>query len=368
VLRTARPKPTLKDVAKLARCSTAVVSTVVNNARGNTLASPEMQQRVREAARKLGYRPNFASRSLVRRSAQTIGIYVPHDPWAGLGMRYEGAIVQGIEQACRGHGYDVLAINLSGAGAPETCVQKFAEQRIDGLVLLHVDHVSDWVAPLVQQASDHVVAVNYYGDAPVDRVNFDDRAATSMAVQHLASLGHRKIGYIGSRRASWGPGADLRCAGYRDAMVQLGLVVKDQWIWDFTNPDLVASAEANASKDDGSAGALHLWQLGEHERPTAILAYSDLIAIRAMRQLRRLGCRIPQDISVVGIDGSDMGELVWPQLTSILQPFAAMGRRATELVIQRANARRHATEHAGPIHEMVAPELVVRESTTGVTH
>jgi LacI family transcriptional regulator len=357
----------LKDVAKLARCSTAVVSTVVNNARGNTLASEEMQKRVREAARKLGYRPNFASRSLIRRSAQTIGIYVPPDPWAGLGMRYEGAIVQGIEQACRAQGYDVLAINLSGGGAPDTCAQKFAEQRIDGLVLLHVSHDSDWVTPLVHQAS-HVVAVNYYGDAPVDRVNFDDRAAAAMAVRHLAGLGHRTIGYIGSRRVSYGPGADLRCAGYRDAMVELGLLVKDQWVWDFTNPALVSSPEANASKDDGSAGAMNLWQTGEHERPTALVAYSDTLAIRAMRQLRRLGCRIPQDVSVVGIDGSDMGELVWPQLTSILQPFAAMGRRATELVIRKAIARRHATVRDEPIHEMIAPELVVRESTAGVTY
>ena len=79
-------KPTLKDVAKLAGCSAAVVSAVVNNARGNVLASEAMRKRVREAAKKLGYRPNFASRSLVRGATDTIGIYVPPDPGAGVSV------------------------------------------------------------------------------------------------------------------------------------------------------------------------------------------------------------------------------------------------------------------------------------------
>lgn len=359
MLQKTRTKPTLRDVAKLAGCSTAVVSTVVNNARGNTLASPSMQQRVMEAARKLGYRPNFASRSLVRRLAQTIGIYVPPDPWAGLGMRYEGAVVQGIEQACRTHGYDVLAINLSGAGDPESCSQKFAEQRIDGLVLLHVDHNSTWVEPLVRQ-SPNVVAVNYYGDAPVDRVNFDDRAAGALAVRHLAELGHRRIAYLGSQRVWNGPGADLRCAGYREAMAALGLPVDPRWVWDSSNRDLRPAAGTDELSDDGGAGAVHLWRCGG-ERPTAIVAYSDLMAARAMQRLQEAGCRLPQDLSIVGIDGSDIGELVSPALSSVLQPFAVMGLKATEVVIRHAMAG-EADGLRPPTSELVAPELVSRRS------
>lgn len=356
--------PTLKDVASVAGCSIAVVSTVINNARGNTLASPAMQARVRDAAKKLGYRPNFASRSLVRRSTDTIRIYVPPDPWAGLGMRYEGAILEGIEQACRTHGYDVLAINLNGAGTPETCAQKFAEQRIDGLVLLHVDHTPGWVAPLVRR-SPNVVAVNYYGDAQVERVNFDDKAATAMAVRHLAGLGHRAIGFISAVEVPLGPGADLRCAGYREAMESLGLPVDPQWVWDHGNAQLDADPDALSTPDDGGAGAMHLWRLGAN-RPTALVAYSDRLAIRAMQRLAKMGVRVPDDMAVVGIDGTEIGELASPELTSIRQPFAEMGRLATERVIRRAKGgvkpagqmRPSAAETA-----LVAPELVIRQST-----
>lgn len=354
-------KPTLKDVARLAGCSTAVVSTVINNARGNTLASEEMRERVREAARKLGYRPNFASRSLVRRSAETIGIYVPPDPWAGLGFRYESAVVQGIEQACRAHGYDVLAINLSGGGTPDTCIQKFAEQRIDGLVLLHVDHTADWVASLLAQSSN-VVAVNYYGSAAVDRVNFDDAAASELAVRHLAELGHRRIGFVGSYHLPLGPGADLRCDGYRRAMAAAGLAIDPQWVWDRKNPALRPSAEALATaQDDGRAGAIHLAGLGD-ARPTAVVAYNDLMAIRIVRQLEELGHRVPAAVSVVGVDGSDIGELFTPELTSIRQPFAAMGRRATELLIEKAKLGFRAAR-VETARELASPELLIRQST-----
>ena len=358
-------KPTLKDVAKLAGCSAAVVSAVVNNARGNVLASEAMRKRVREAAKKLGYRSNFASRSLVRGATDTIGIYVPPDPGAGLGLPYEAAIVQGIEQACRDHGYDVLAINLSGSGSPDICFHKFAEQRIDGLILLHVDESRcDWIVPLLKQ-SPNIVAVNYYGRPPVDRVNFDDETAGEIAVRHLIEQGHRRIAYLGGVHAPRGPGSDMRCAGYQKAMKRGGLPVDPRWVWNRSRDNPHPADDTPAKSDDGGAAATHLWQLGG-DRPTAILAYSDGMAVAAIRQLKKMGCRIPQDVSVVGIDDSEVCEVVSPSLTSVRQPFPAMGRRATELLIRKAKAGAQGAkgQSAPHVHELFAPELVMRESTS----
>lgn len=360
-LAPTKSKPTLKDVAQAAGCSTAVVSTVVNSAKGNTLVSEAMARRVREAAARLGYRANFASRSLARRSTQTIGVYVPSGPWAGLGMRYESAIVQGIEQACRVHDYDVLAINLAGGGRPDMCSRKFAEQRIDGLILLHVETDAPWVSPLLIQ-SPNVAAVNYYGEAVLDQVNFDDRRAVELAVEHLVGLGHQRIAFVGGWRNSFGPGAALRCEGYRDGMKAAGLAVDERWVWNEGNAALKPAAALAELPHDAEAAAEHLLSLGG-AAPTGIVTYNDQIAIRVMRRLQQAGVSVPGTVSVVGVDGSDFGELVTPELTSVRQPFAEMGRLAAERVIQRAAGWLDGAAAAKAKVHLAEPELILRQST-----
>lgn len=351
---------TLADVASAAGCSTALVSTVINRSSTSAGASAALTRKIRDAARRLGYRPDFASQSLARRSTRTIGVYVPPDPWAGIGQPYEGAIVTGIEQVCRTHGFDVLAINLSGPGTPDVCSHKFAEKRIDGLLLLHVADDADWVEPLLRQ-SPNVATVNYYGPAPVDRINFDDRAATRLAVEHLVALGHRRIAFLGSYLNPLGPGADLRCAGYRAGMADAGLTIDPQWVWHASNVQLMPAADVEKSQGDAVSAATHFARLGP-QRPTALVAYGDLEAVRAIRQLAKLGFRCPADFSVVGVDGSELGELITPELTSIRQPFAQMGQLATQCVVERAQDRDRAVARE-PLVRLIAPDLIVRAST-----
>ncbi|MEO0514248.1 MAG: LacI family DNA-binding transcriptional regulator [Planctomycetota bacterium] len=362
------PKPTLKDVAKLAGCSTAIVSTVVNGSRRGTniLASAETQKRVRAAAKKLNYHANYASRSLARNATQTIGLYIQPHPFSGLGYRYEGAIIQGIEHASQACNYDLLAINLSGGDDPSVCTNKFAEKRIDGLILMHVDHEADWVDPLVKQAPN-VVAVNYYGSGKVDRINFDDQQATGLAVKYLHELGHRRIGFIGSRREAIGPGMQLRMQGFRSAMTEIGLEYNADWIWSTAEGEdlLPLEEELDTFKADARDVIDWLKAMGDH-RPTAFVAYNDLTAVHLMRQCQSQGLTIPSEMSIVGIDGAEVGELVWPALTSIRQPFAEMGKRATELVIERAEQAAKSGKVRSPrkrTDELFAPEIIPRSST-----
>ena len=351
---------TIKDVARRAACSPAVVSTVVNGARGNTVVGAHMRQRVLCAARELSYRPHFASRSLVRRRAQTIGVYIPSDGASSIGYPYEAAILRGIERACRERKYDLLAINLGGDHLPDQCAHKFAEQRIDGLLLLHVAHDAPWVAPLAA-ANLNIAGVNYYGPVQgIDTINFDDRAATRLAVSHYISLGHRAIGYIGSLSAYPGPGERRRRQGFEAAMREAGLAMEPGWIIDESDPKLGKRIGAAQTLETADLALEAILSLPPQRRPTAWVTHNDMIAIPLLQRLCSAGIRVPEEVSVIGIDDHEFCRYSTPPLSSIRQPLEAMGARAANLVVERA-----ATEEANiaPVHELFEPELVARAST-----
>lgn len=356
---------TLADVSRLAGCSTAVASTVINKAKGNTGVSPEMVKRVRSAAAELGYRADFASQSLARRTTQTLGVYVPPAPWAGIGYSYEGKILRGVEAACRARGYDLLVINLGGDGSPDDCLDKFAQRRIDGLVLVHVAHDEPWVAPLM---ADHanIVAVNYYGNTPgLHAVNFDDARAARVATEHLIQQGHRRIGYIGPLTENPGPGAEARRRGFMETMARHGLEVDPRCVICRLAGGSNVPTENLEHQDTGQFAGDYLAGLGDN-RPTACVAYSDYVAIQMLRQFQILGVRVPEQMSVIGIDDSELCGIVWPRLSSVKQPLEEMGFLAAESLIRVA-----AGESASPADlqsspsalNIPEPEIVVRDST-----
>jgi LacI family transcriptional regulator len=367
-LATAPRRVTISDVAREAECSNGVVSAVVNNARGNITVSDATRNRVLAAAQRLGYRPNFASQSLARRSTQTIGIYLPPQTGASLGYSYEGRILRGVEQACGEHDYDLLVMNLGGAVTPEQCLARFREGRVEGLLLLHVPHHATWV----QQLADlnlNVVAVNYYGGvARLADLQFDDRAATALAVKYLAGLGHRRIGYLGAVSSDLGPGGARRFQGYHETMAGLGLAVHPDWCWDHHSARFAATVPTGWSPQEGARGMDHLLSLGE-ARPTAVVCHDDLIAVAAIQRLAELGHAVPGTCSIVGIDDSDIAPRIFPRLTSVRQPLEEMGCRAATLLIQRAERQGCRPPVVVPPEEepreprRYAPELVVREST-----
>lgn len=366
VTRTLRPpaarRVTLADVARAAGCSPALVSTVINRANTNAGAGKEMTRRIRDAARSLGYRADFASQSLARRSTRTIGVYVPPGVGSSLAYPYEAAIIRGIEQVCQQHSYDLLAINLTGSTSPEDCLHKFTERRIDGLILLHVPADADWIEPLLAR-HPHVASVNYYGSATgLASVNFDDRAATALAVEHLVSLGHHRIAYIGPGEADPGPGAARRCQGFLDAMHSRGLVTPDEWVWDRTHLAGPMPAQPMDMYATGPAAVDRFLQ-APGPRPTAIVCYGDLIALYALRCLRERGLDVPRDVSVIGIDDMELCRHVDPPLSSIRQPLEAMGQRVTDLLFARQSAQASDPAAHTAACDLVAPTLVSRHST-----
>ncbi len=357
-LQTAR-RITLADVAQEAGCSPALVSSVINRSSTNAGASPALTRKIQEAAQRLGYRPDFASQSLARRSTRTMGVYVPPAEGSSLAYPYENAILRGIEQACQQRGHDLLVINLGGHATPDTCTHRFTERRIDGLILLHVPDDAQWVTPLLDR-HPRAVSVNYYGpEARLPRVNFDDRAATAMAVEHLVHLGHERIAYVGLMIDRPGPGAVLRREGYELAMQQCGLAVPDAWIVDRTFDRAHWPAQ---SIDHGATGEFAVDRLLSlpGPRPTALVCYGDLGAIAAVQRLKHHGLSVPRDLSVIGLDDMELCRYVDPPLTTIRQPLEDMGERAAELLFE-PRSEGQAVEAAR--QELARPSLVVRQST-----
>ncbi len=360
---------TVRDVAMRAGCSPAVVSMIINRARSSSGASLEIVERVRRAAQELNYRPHFAGRSLARGSTQTIGVYVPHSPHAGLGFEYEGWVLRGFETACRARQFDMLVIGVAGDLPPRRCFDKFSERRIDGLLLLHVSHKTPWVGDLVG-AHPNIVAINYYGSGSptnLSTVNYDNEKATRLAVEHLVELGHRRIGYLGPCWEGASLEAAARMAGYRQTMAAAGLHIDPRWIVDYSSVGHACRAD-DPNRMDRSAllGAERLLQLHD-DRPSAIVTYNDQMAVIIAMELSSQGIQPGKHISIVGIDDAYVGRVLRPRLTTIRQPLIAMGEKAAEIVIdsavKRHDKRDYDEEEHEPVRYIAEPELIIRGST-----
>lgn len=359
-------QPTLRDVAALARCSTAVVSTVINNAKGNTLVSDEMTRKVREAARELGYRPNFASRSLARRQTRTLGIYIPPRPWSGSGYPYEGAMLRGVEASCRSKGFDLLLVNMTGNTAPEACVRTLAESRIDGLLLMHMLSGERWLRDLLE-VSPNVVGVDYTRPEPfIDAVTFDNVEVGRIALRHLIELGHRKLGFVGSFTNPASLDGSLRLQGFMDAAREAGIAINPRWILDYrTMPEAIKENDP-VCQMEGVLSAQYIHSLPQDQRPTALVCHTDLTALYLLQGLAKRGIRVPQDLSVIGVDNSEWAKACDPMLTTISHPLEEMGKRAADMLIAKSE---EGSEPSVPldkrigIHVVFPPKMVVRQST-----
>ena len=358
----------LKQVAQEANCAISVASTVLNGARGNTVVSEATRRRVQEIARRLGYRPNFAARSLVSRRTRTLGVYIMSStPSTGPGNAYEGQILNGLEAVCDKHHYDLLLINLGGHKSPQQCIHQMVERRIDGLALIRVDGSPTWLQELHQLGARLVLVDSVDPDPSTPALAFDNVAAMRLAVEHLAGLGHRRIGFLGSCLSSREVSAAARQEAFGHVIREKGLEWNPTWAHDASMiGSLPFDSSAYHCQQEGCLGVRHFLSLAG-PRPTAMVAYNDLVAWAACKELHQRGVQVPRDMSVVGVGNVPVSEYSDPTLTTLSQPMYEMGYRAAELLIDGPAAAPptrpgHRATGVGR-HELFAPRLVVRQST-----
>ncbi|ROO51185.1 LacI family transcriptional regulator [Micromonospora sp. Llam0] len=329
----------LSDIARQAEVSEATVSRVLNDRPG---VATETRQAVLTALDVLGYeRPA----RLRKRSAGLVGLVVPE-----LDNPIFPAFAQTIESALAQSGYTpVLCTQTPGGVTEDEYVEMLLDRQVAGIVFvsgLHADTAADHerYRKLIARPLP-IVLINGYADgieAPF--VSCDDREAGELAVEHLVSLGHRRIGLI------TGPDRFLpvqrKLAGFRAAMHRL-VGATDAEI-----DELIALSLFGV--EGGKAAANRLLDKGV----TGITCGSDLMALGAIRAARQRGLSVPGDVSVVGYDDSPLMAFTDPPLTTLRQPVIAMGVAAVRALVDEING------HAAPNSEYVfRPELVSRGST-----
>jgi LacI family transcriptional regulator len=336
-----RRRPTQADVARLAAVSQPVVSYVLSGDPQAPVAE-ETRRRVLAAIADLGYVPNHSARSLRRRRTFTIAGVIPD-----ITNPFYPAFERGIQDVAEAAGYDLITYNTDGEIERERKFLRSAlEGRVDGVVITPF-HVPLRECAALVAAGVAVVALTTElppaDAAPLDTLAIDCVVAARTAVDYLIARGHTRIGMVAGEAGT--PPREDRVRGYTLALREHGLLFDRM---------LVRGADFRERGGyDATQELLHL-----AERPTAIFAANDLMAMGAMAALREAGLRVPADVAIVGFDDIPAARLVEPPLTTIAQYPERLGGRAAQLLLERLNA-------GGPEvgrHIEMPFDLVVRQS------
>lgn len=332
------PAATIRDVAAQAQVSVMTVSRVLN---GERYVSEDKRARVLAAVDALGFRRNQSARGLPGARTYVLVLVASYIP------SYVAALQRGAIRQCRRDDYHLVMISTGVSGDDPVAAMREAVStvRSDGIILLPPLANNPVVLDLLETAGRAYVRVA--PDDQLDRaasVRIDEVAAGRAVTRHLLDLGHRRIGFIGGPPEHGGAGR--RYQGYAEALAERGLPVESGLL-----------APGDFAFASGLAAARTF--LAQADRPTAIFASNDYMALGVMSAALRAGLSVPRDLAVAGFDDSEGARQTWPMLTTIRQPMEAMGEAAAELLIERA-ARPNA-----PIEtRLLDYELVVRGSTT----
>jgi LacI family transcriptional regulator len=326
---------TIKEVAARAGVSPGTVSHTLN---GTRRVDPATRERVIAAARALGYRPNGLARGLRRKESRAIGLLVPDNSNPVF-----ADLARGIEDAVYQEGYNVILCNSDQSEQKEDrYLEALLAKRVDGLILASGSSRPDVIRKVLDSGVPLVVIPGVLTDFPADHVLGDDVAAGRIAGEYLLRLGHRRIGYIAGPRV--GRASSGRAEGFRQALVAGGFPLRDECV-------VVGDFRVGS----GEAGMAEL--LRRNIGLTAVFAANDLMAIGAIKTLRRQGIRVPGDISVIGLDGIWIGEVITPALTTVAQPIAEAASVSVRLLFERMREPKRP-----PRRVLLPPVLVERES------
>lgn len=334
-----KQRPSMNDVAAYAGVSKGAVSKVIRNAYG---VSPGMRHRVESAIEALGYRPSIAARSM-RGASFTLGFEIPQ-----LGNDFFTQVMQGAADELAGTGYQLIIAPAMGEVKGAEVLNALIDRQVDGLVAISPEVAPEWLESLGQ---DHPIVLFGRHDPSTnyDTLTNDDELGTNLLMDHLFELGHREIAHLTVAGAAKVPDHllphTIRRRTYDRAMAERGLSSR-----------VVVCGPLEA---DGYESTRQL--LTAPGRPTAIFAGNDTLAIGALRARSELGLTAAH-LSIVGYDNIDLAAHPLASLTTIDQFGRESGAMAVRLLLERIREGR-----AEPRHEIITPELRVRDSSQPIT-
>ncbi len=328
------PQITIKDVAKELGVSPSTVSRALKD---HPDISPETKRQVREVVEKLRYKPNAVALSLRNRKTHIIGVMVP-----AMVHHFFSTVISGIEEMAMSEGYNVMVFQSGEIYEREVLsTQSLISSRVDGVLVSiaktthkfsHFREIMDNGTPLVTD------------ELETDKVTVDDFGGAFMATEHLIKTGCRRIAHFAAPQSL--QIGYQRQRGYISALEKYGLKVDDR---------LIIQCDEHDQALELTPGIMNL-----PEPPDAIFAVNDMTAIGVLKILKKLGLRVPGDISVVGFTDGLVSSVTDPPLTTVSQHGFELGKRAAAILLERINS---GVEIMDPILEVLPTELIIREST-----
>jgi len=336
--KTVAKTPDIRTVATLAKVSIATVSRTVN---GSSAVSDRLQKRVWRAIHQLNYVPNTHARTLVSGRSRLFGIIVEN-----ITNPFFPELIQSFEEIAVANGYEILVSSSNSDPAVLTrCVRRMIERKVEGVAVLTFGEEEPVLDQLMNNNIPMVLAEFRLDDPKTATIALDYTTGIRAAIDHLQVLGHTKIAFLAGPQNLHS--AVTRVNEYRTAMEAAGLSIQKKWI-----------VECDHTLKGGVSGFGKLQALPA--QPTAILCSNDMTAIGVLRAAYMKGLRVPQDLSVVGLDDIAFAEYTLPPLTTIRLSRVDLAHAAFEALRQQAE------EPATPGLQrefLVSTSLVVRGST-----
>lgn len=333
---TASMKSNIKDVARRAEVSIATVSRVLND---TCPVHPDKRMRVEKAIQELGYIPNPAARSLLKRETGALAILLPV-----ITGEFFSEFLTGIDTVSREEKYFAIVSASHREEEQLRLAIRNVCRRVDGMLVMAPESSTAGLRNVIPSGLP-VIYVNTTADDQLDDViSFDNFGGARKLVSHLLELGHRRIAIInGTPKAS---DAIDRFRGYRQALEGHGV-----------KPVESLEIPGDFTQEAGYEGARALLRLSD--RPTAVFCVNDNMAVGALRAFQERGVRVPEDIALGGFDDIPMANYLTPSLTTVRVPIKKIGHMSVERLIQKTRAK----EALQPEQQVLPVELVIRGST-----
>jgi LacI family transcriptional regulator len=325
----------IKDIARESGFSIATVSRVLNNT--DYPVRPLVREKILETAQIMGYHPNMLARSLRTDRTNAVGILVDD-----LLSPFTPPVVRGIQDQLKENNFIGLIVNSDWDLEQEQAgLVSLLSRPVDGIIFVEYSHLT--TSEALANANKPGVFVHRLFSTPIkNSVVPDDIYGASLAVEHLIHLGHRSIAYISGLK-NWHNSLE-RLEGYKKTLELHGIELVEEWI-----------QPGDWEVEGGYKGAQSLLQLPN--RPTAIFAANDLMALGAMYAIQDAGLSVPHDIAVVGYDNREFTWIVRPNITTVVMPVYEMGRIAAKILLQQITDGTRENEEV-----KVRGELIIRDT------
>ncbi|MDO3677692.1 MULTISPECIES: catabolite control protein A [Paenibacillus] len=330
---------TIYDVAREAGVSMATVSRVVNN---NPNVKPQTRKKVFEAIERLGYRPNAVARGLASKKTTTVGVVIPD-----ISNSIFSEVARGIEDIANMYHYNIILSNADKKKEKEIrVINTLLEKQVDGLLFMGGAITEEHIQAFKTSSVPVVLCATADEQRTIPSVDIDHEKAAFDAVNVLLENGHRDIAMISGTLQDPANGY-ARYQGYKKALEAANIPLREELV-----------RIGNYRYESGLEVTKYFLELDN--RPTAIFAATDEMAIGAIHTLQDNGLKVPEDMSVISVDNIRMASMVRPLLTTVAQPMYDIGAVAMRLLTKLMNKE---TKDASELSQVILPhEVIYRNS------